>query len=122
MDFLYIALGLNVLLIFLVKREWLLDKQAFNSLLLCNIFLFLLGYLLPYFSIVYSIMVVVLKIPILSQLLFMLLVKVFRKTNKIQVDTFWTMDSHLLKDLKFNLAFWLIAILLPAIIVFKGII
>ena len=122
MDFLYITLGLNILLIFLVKREWLLDRQPFTILLWCNTGLFLLGYLLPYFSIVYSIMVVMLKVPILSQLLFMLLVKVFRKSNKIHVDTFWTMDSQLLKDVKFNLAFWLIAIILPAVIVFKGII
>ena len=122
MDFLYIALGLNILLIFLVKREWLLEKHPFSILLLCNTSLFLLGYLLPYFSIVYSIMVVALKIPILSQLLFMLLVKVFRKTNKIHVDTFWTMDKHLMKDVKFNVAFWLIAILLPAILVFNGIV
>ncbi|MDB5258691.1 MAG: hypothetical protein JWM14_3386 [Chitinophagaceae bacterium] len=122
MDFIYITLGLNILLIFLVKREWLLERQPFTIIMFGNAALFVLGYALPHFSIVFSILVEALKIPILSQLLFMFLVKVFRKINKTPVDTFWTMDTHLMKDIKFNLAFWIIAILLPAIIVYTELI
>ena len=122
MDFIYIVLGLNVLFIFLCNREWLLEKQSFTILMLCNTSLFLLGFLLPYFSIVHAILVVSLKIPILSQLLFLLLVIIFRKINKTRVDSFWAMDTHLMKSISFNLSFWIIAIILPAIIVFKGII
>jgi hypothetical protein len=122
MDFIYIALGLNVLLILLVKREWLLERTPFTILLFGNAGLFLLGYLLPHLSIVYSIMVVFLKVPVLSQLLFMFLVKVFRKIKHTPVDTFWTMDRPLMKDGLFLLSFCVIAILLPAVLAFAGVI
>ncbi len=123
MDFIFILLGINTLFVFLYKREWLLQKQPFTILLACNLILFVLGYVLQYYSIGNPKLVVALKMPVLSQLLFIGLVTVFRKIyNRDPVDTFWTMDISLMKDGIFNFVFWVIAVILPAILVFTRII
>jgi len=123
MDFIYIALGINTLVIFMYKREWLLKKQPFTILLICNLVLFILGYVMQYHSFGNPKLTVALKMPILSQLIFIGLVTIFRKIyNRDPVDTFWTMDISLMKDGIFNLFFWVIAIILPAILVFTKII
>lgn len=67
--------------------------------------------------------VIALKMPLLSQLLFILMIVCFRKIyNRNPVDTFWTMDRGLMKDGIFNFVFWVIGVILPAILVFTKII
>lgn len=123
MDFAYIALGLNTLAVFLYKREWLLKKKPYTILLAINILLLILGYIFQYNLIGNPNMVVALKIPLLSQLIFISLVTIFRKVyNRDPVDTFWTMDISLMKDGIFNFTFWVTAILLPSILVFTKVI
>lgn len=123
MGFLFILIGMNPLIVFLYHREWLLDKTIFKILLLVNLILFIVGYALQNNSINNFKLVVALKMPILSQLLFVILVFVFRKIfNRDPVDTFWTMDVKLMKDGIFNFIFWVLGGLLPAILVFKNII
>ncbi len=123
MDFAYIALGLNTLAVFLYKREWLLKKKPFTILLAINILLLILGYIFQYNLIGNPNMVVALKMPLLSQLIFISLVTIFRKVyNRDPVDTFWTMDISLMKDGIFNFTFWVTAILLPSILVFTKVI
>jgi len=123
MDFAYIALGLNTLAVFLYKREWLLKKKPFTILLAVNILLLILGYIFQYNLIGNPNMVVALKMPLLSQLIFISLVTIFRKAyNRDPVDTFWTMDISLMKDGIFNFTFWVTAILLPSILVFTKVI
>lgn len=123
MDFIFILLGINTLFIFLYKREWLLQKQPFIIVMACNLTLFMLGYVLPYYSIVISEFVVALKMPLLSQLLFLSLAFLFRKIyDKDAVDTFWVNDLRLMKDGVFNFIFWVTGIMLPAVLVFGEII
>jgi hypothetical protein len=123
MDFAYIALGLNTLAVFLYKREWLLKKKPFTILLAVNILLLILGYIFQYNLIGNPNMVVALKMPLLSQLIFISLVTIFRKVyNRDPVNTFWTMDISLMKDGIFNFTFWVTAILLPSILVFTKVI
>ena len=123
MDFIYIVLGINTLIVFLFNRDWLLQKKSFIILFIFNLILFVLGYLLQHYSIGNPKFVVALKMPILSQLLFMGLVALFRKVyNRTPEDTFWTMDISLMKDGIFNFIFWIIAIILPAILVFGKVI
>ena len=121
MNFIYIALGMTTLLVFLYKREWLLNKNSALALLGWNLVLFILGSLLFNFEVGNPKMVVALKMPLLAQVIFIVLVSIFRKIYKYDpVDTFWTMDTSLMKDGIFNFLFFSTAIIFPAILVFMG--
>lgn len=121
MSFIYIVIGMNTLVVFMYKRDWLLSRKPFMILFAINVLLLACGYLLQYYSIGNPKMVVALKMPVLSQLLFLGLVAVFRKVySRDPIDTFWTMDVGLMKDGIFNLFFWVVAIILPAILVFTN--
>ncbi len=122
-DFLFIIIGMTTIIVFSFKREWLLN-QKFSLILMCiNLLLLILGYVFEYNSIGNPKMVVAIKMPILSQLIFIVLVYIFRKIyNRNPVDTFWSMDLSLMKDGIFNFLFWLLAIVLPAILVFTKVI
>lgn len=123
MDFIFILLGLSTLFIFLYKREWLIEKKSYLIILWINLVLFFVGYFLEYVVNIHSKTVVALKMGLLSQLIFLALINLYRKLyGKNPVDTFWSMDSKLLKDGLFNFLFWIIGGIIPAIIVFKGII
>lgn len=114
---------MDTLIVFMYKRDWLLSRQPFTILLAVNFLLLILSYLLQYYSVGNPKMVVALKMPVLSQLLFIGLVTVFRKVyNRDPVDTFWTMDVSLMKDGIFNFFFWVLAIILPAILAFTKVI
>ncbi len=114
---------MNTLIVFMYKRDWLLSRKPFTILLAVNFLLLILGYLLQYYSVGNPKMVVALKMPVLSQLLFIGLVTIFRKIyNRDPVDTFWTMDVSLMKDGILNFFFWVVAIILPAILAFTKVI
>ena len=109
---------MTTLMIFLFKRDWLLNKKKSKIILGFNIILFILGYLLQYKSIGNSKFVVAIKISLLSQLIFIGMVYLFRKIyTRDPVDTFWTMDQTLMKDGVFNFLYWVLAFLLPAYLV-----
>ena len=114
---------MNTLVVFMYKREWLLSKKPFTILLAINLILLVVGYLLQYYSIGNPKMVIALKMPVLSQLLFIGLVTIFRKVyNRDPVDTFWTKDVSLMRDGIFNFFFWVVAIIILAILVFTKVI
>ena len=122
-NFGFIILGMNTLIIFTFKREWLLKKNSFLVLLFINIILFAMGYLLEAKLIENPKLVVALKMPLISQLLFICMLICFRKIyNRDPVDTFWTMDRSLMRDGIFNAIFWFIGFVLPAILAFTKII
>lgn len=102
---------MTTLIVFMYKRDWLWSRKPFTILLAVNFQLLILGYLLQYYSVGNPKMVVALKMPVLSQLLFIALVTIFRKVyNREPVDTFWTMDVSLMKDgifLIFYFGLWL---------------
>lgn len=119
MNILFIALGMSTLLIFLFKRDWLFKKYQFLVLLSANLLLFVLGNLLAdNFKLATA-----LKMSLISQLIFLTLVFVFKSIYKRNpVDTFWTMDMSLMKDGVFNFIFWVLGITVPAGLVFTGVI
>ena len=123
MNFIYILLGTNILAVFMFRRDWLLRKMPFLNLLAVNFLLLAVGYLFQYFSIGNQKFVIALKIPVLSQLIFIILVTIFRILNKRDPkDTFWSMDSSLMTDGLFNFVFVTVSLIFPAIIVFMKII
>lgn len=123
MDFLFIIFGLSTLIVFLYKREWLINKKSCMIIFLINSILFLSSYFLEYIIKINSKTVVALKMGLLSQLIFLLLITLYRKLyNSTPMDTFWSMDIKLLKDGIFNFLFWVLGGVIPAIIVFNRII
>jgi hypothetical protein len=123
MNLIYIFLGMNIHFLFLFKRDWLFKKEFYIKLLLCNSILALLSYLFQYCLIGNPKFVIALKMPLISQVLFIGLVVVFQKLFKRNpIDTFWSMDISQMKDGIFNFGFWFLSIVIPAILVFKKII
>lgn len=118
MTFIFIILGFTTMFVFLFKREILFKKETFYSLFLFNTVLFVSAFLFTYFFNEISENVVLLKIPILSQIIFLLMIQIFRKFyKKNPEDTFWSMNSALIKDGVFNFIFWITGILLPLLLV-----
>ncbi len=114
---------MNTLAVFLFKREWLLKKHSFTILLVFNLILFALYHVLESYAIGDQKMIVALKMPVLSQLVFICLLTIFQKIYKRDpVDTFWSTDIRLMNDGIFNFFFWVVGIILPAILVFKKVI
>jgi hypothetical protein len=106
MNLLFTTLGLNVLLIFFLKRDWLLNNKSFLILIALNLVLFILGFILQHEAIGDPKFVVLLKIPLIYQLLFFAMATIFRKIyHRDPVDTFWSMDRHLMRDGIFNFVF-----------------
>lgn len=116
MDFIFILVGINILLIFLYKREWLFETKPFCILLGINLILFILGYALINNFIGDPKFVAALKMPLISQLIFKVMGWCFYTIyNRNPVDTFWSMDKKLMKDGLFNFCFWVLGGFLPAI-------
>lgn len=113
-----VLFGMSTIWVFLYKREWLLQKKPSLILLIVNFSFFVLAYIFDYWSIGNARLIVFLKMGFLSQLIFLLLVSIFRKIyNRDPVDTFWAIDVKLMKDGIFNFIFWVTAIMIPAILI-----
>lgn len=123
MDFICVLVGTNLLAFYLFKYEWLFSKKPFNIILFLNFLLLVVGYALQHYLIGNQKFVIALKMPFISQLLFISFVTIFRKVYKRDPkETFWSMDWNLIKDGLFNFVLWLACLILPAILVFKKII
>ena len=102
--------------IFLFSRKLLIHK-TFSIVLWGICFsLFITGFLLDGKEIRGS---EALKIPLLQYSIYLLFRYWFVKLyNREPKDTFWTMEKGVWKDAIFNIIFWLVAFLLPTILVF----
>lgn len=117
----YVILGLNIQFFFLLERELLFSKKSALRVLVLNLILFLLGNLLYSLNFSDERFTLLLKMPFVSQLLLYLLFVVFIKfSSRPPKDTFWSMDINLLKDGLFNFTFWVLGIVVPVYLIFKG--
>jgi hypothetical protein len=115
LNILFLALGLNVFLIFLLKREWLFNKKPFSILLCINLVLFIMGFFLQTHPIEDSKFSPLLKVPFIYQILLLPLAWVYLKIyHKDPVDTLWSMDIRLMKDGIFNFIY---AVLLFVVVI-----
>ncbi len=113
-----VLFGMSTIWVFLYKRDWLLQKLPSLILLIVNFGLFILAYILQYLSVGNPKLIIFLKMGFLAQLIFLLLVSVFRMVYyRDPVETFWTMDIKLMKDGIFNFVFWVGGIIIPAILI-----
>ncbi|MBN2748997.1 MAG: hypothetical protein JXR57_05835 [Bacteroidales bacterium] len=119
----YIILGLSIVIIFLFKRDLLIDYNSSRIILVICIILFILGYILDTLAKQEKNFVIALKIPLLCLLIFWGFLWAFKKLfNRIPVDTFWTKERNVWKDAVFNILFWIIGIIVPVLLVFKRVI
>ncbi len=103
MNILCPILGLNVLVIFFFKREWLFQLRPFLILLGINCMLFALSSILIARAIGDRNLVTMLKISLLYQVCIYILLLIFRTLyRRDPVDTFWTSDTKLFRDGIFN--------------------
>jgi hypothetical protein len=101
-----IILGINILIIFILKREWLYQQKTFSILLLFNLGLYISARLLQHYGIGNPKFEAALKIPVLQQFLLLALLVIYRALFKQNPgDTFWSMDHRKLKDGIFNFIF-----------------
>lgn len=118
MSIVAVFVGMSTLWIFLFKREWLLSKKCFSNLLIINILLFVLSFVFKYFDIGDINLIEFLKMGLISQLVFLPLVAIFRMIySRNPKETFWSMDLDLMKDGVFNFVYWVCAIIIPALLI-----
>jgi hypothetical protein len=123
MRFIFVFLGTTTLLLFLYKREWLLDKKKGLLLFVWNCILFLSSFILSYYEIGDAKFYVALKMSLLTQLMFLIMAFIFKKVfGRAPQDTFWGSDPSLMADSAFNFTFWVLAVVIPAGLVFTGLI
>jgi hypothetical protein len=116
-NYTFIFLSLSTLIIFTYKRGWLLHLRTAIRVAIWNGILFMFGLGFLYFSFGDQDLVVLLGVPIFSQLIFSIMVTVFRKIyDRDPVDTFWTMDIKLMRDGVFNFIFIILGGFFPIIL------
>lgn len=91
MDFIFIALGLSTMLLFMFKIEWLFNYKYFLINIFYNIVLFCGSLLMIEYQLGNPKMVVALKMPLISSIIFLFLYIIFQKIYKRNPEnTFWT--------------------------------
>ena len=107
-----------VLYIFLFDRSILSKRKTSTGILVLTILCFVTGYILAYLEFKGG---ELLKVPLLQFLLYKAFYLIFIKIFKREpLDSFWTMDKKLMKDGIFNFLFWVVAGIIPVLIVLKG--
>ncbi|SHF88971.1 hypothetical protein SAMN05444372_10155 [Flavobacterium micromati] len=113
MNIIFILIGMNVTLVFVFNKSKLDSRIWFIRLLVVNVLLFLIASICLFNNIGKDTAVNSLFVPLIVQLIYYGLSKIFYLTFKRNsVDTFWTMDKSLFIDGWFNFIFYLISILL----------
>jgi hypothetical protein len=119
MDQLLVIPGTFVLLIFLFKRELLFQKSSMQLIWVASGLLFGLAIFFVRAQIGGSLMKM-LAMPLLTIVLFSAIKYVFFLIYKRNPeDTFWSIDWNQMPDGLFNFFFWVLAVALPTILVFK---
>jgi len=118
MDFIFIALGLSTMWLFMFRIEWLFNNKYFLINIFYNIILFCGSLLMIKYQIGNPKMVVALKMPLISSLVFFLLYIIFQKIYKRNPEnTFWTFTKKPVQDVIFTLLFWFLGVGLPVYII-----
>jgi hypothetical protein len=113
MEFSIIIIALNVGFVFMFKIDWLQNSKSYVILMILNLVLFFLSYYFEYHSFEFK----ALKIPLISQLIFLILNTIFSVLlNRKPVNTFWHFSKMKIEDVIFSLLFWIFGIGGPFII------
>jgi hypothetical protein len=109
-DFLFVMIGLNTVIIFMFKIEWLFNTKSLLILTSINAFLFAIAFFYDKkFNTIGA-----LKMPGVSLLIFCSLNWAFMKIyNRRPDNTFWSFKKKPIEDVLFSIIFWIIGIALP---------
>lgn len=119
MGLIIVPIAMSIQIIFLFKRDVLLDVIWKRRIWASSILLFLLGYLLSK-MLENNQFLPFLMMPLQSYILYLIFHAAFLKLFKTKpVDTFHTYDLKLMKSGIFNFIFWVLGMLLPILIIFK---
>ena len=119
MDLIIYFFGLSTMWIFMYKIQWLLETKPFIINLSYDLMLFVISVLLLNNEIANPKMVVVLKMPLLSSLIFFILNQIFKRIYKRNPkNTAWSFNNQPTQDVVFSLLFWFLGVGLP-IYIFK---
>jgi hypothetical protein len=115
---LFVVIGLNVQIIFMLYEHILLSNKRFIFLLAFEILLLFICFLIQYYFPAIHKPVSILKLPIISILIYWLMVEAFKGLyNRNPQNTFWSFTRKPIQDVIFSLVFWF-ASLIPVIFLF----
>jgi hypothetical protein len=118
MDIVYVILGLSTMWLFMFKIEWLFNRKYFLVNIAYNVVLFCISLLIINSQLGNPKMVVALKMPLVSSIIFFVLYCLFRVIYKRNPEnTFWTFTKKPIQDIMFTLMFWFLGVGLPIFIV-----
>ncbi len=118
-DILLIPLAIVIQLIFLFKRELLTDKLWEKWIWFGVGVLFVIGFIGKNYYQNIKILPL-LMMPIMTYGIFKILLIIYRNMyGKTPVDTFYSMDLKLMKSGIFNFIFWVLGIIIPAIVIYQ---
>jgi len=118
MDFIFIILGLSTIWLFMFKIKWLFNRKYFIINIIYNIVLFSISLLLINYHLVNPKMVVALKMPLISSIVFFILYISFKNIYKRNPEnTFWVSTRKPIQDVIFTLMFWFFGLGLPILII-----
>jgi hypothetical protein len=119
MDLTLILFGLSIMWLFMFKIEWLFNNAiSFWSILIYSLLLFGLSFILLNVEYGNPKMVKVLKMPLISFVIFRGLYFLFKKIYKRNPEnTFWVFQKKPVQDIIFTLLFWILGVGIPFFIV-----
>lgn len=119
MDFILILIGLSIAWLFMYKIEWLLGCGIpFWTVLIYCILLLGLSFLLLELDYSNPKMVVFLRMPLISFVVFKILQITFkRKYKRNPENTAWVFRKKPVQDVLFSILFWLLGVVLPFMLV-----
>lgn len=111
MDFIFITFGLSTLFLFMHKIQWLFAPKPFIINLIYDLILFILSVIMLNNDIGNPKLVVALKMPLLSSLIFFALYQIFKRVYKRDPEnTAWSATKKPIQDVVFSILFLLLGV------------
>ncbi|BAX80001.1 hypothetical protein [Labilibaculum antarcticum] len=119
MDYIFILVGLSIAWLFMYKIKWLFGfGVSFLAILIYSILLFGLSFLLIGVNCGNPKMLVFLRMPIVSFVIFRVFYLLFKKIYKRDPEnTAWVFEKRSIQDVIFSILFWLLGVALPFFLV-----
>jgi hypothetical protein len=120
MDFFFVLIGISIQGIFIIRRELLYEKKSSYTLLIVSLLFFILSYVLIQIHFGKPGIIVLLRVPMLTMLIFYLMkIGYFKLYQTDAKDTFWSMDVKLMKDGIFNFLFGVVGLLVSIFLAYE---
>ena len=120
LDILLVPLGISIQIIFLFKREFLVDREKKKWIWGATSILFIVGYFLTRYWGDTIKTLSLLMVPLMAYAIFWLLLLMYRGVfHADPVDTFHSNDFRFMRSGIFNFMYWLLGSAIPVVISYK---